>query len=157
MKLLSVTVLCLLSWASFCQSAPEAEVKATIQQFFEGFHQQDSMLILSAVSKEIKMQSVGKQQDGSFGLATTDFDTFLKSILVIPATQSFEEKILSYNIQVDGNMAHAWTPYQFWFGGSLHHCGVNSFQLYRTNDLPDGKAGTWQIIYVVDTRHNDCE
>jgi hypothetical protein len=31
--------------------------------------------------------------------------------------------------KVDGSMAHAWTPYEFYVNGKLSHKGVNAFTL----------------------------
>ena len=70
---------------------------------------------------------------------------FYISIATIPKDVVVEEKILSYNIQVDGTMAHVWTPYEFYMNGKLSHYGVNAFTLFKENEK-------WKIIYVIDTR-----
>ena len=134
---------------SLSQSSESDNVKATIERFFEGFHKQDSTIILETVIEAIQMQSIGKDKSGNSVLNTSDFKTFLNSIIAIPKDKSFKEELLDYKIQVDGNMAHAWTPYNFWYDKKLSHCGVNSFQLYKDN-------GQWKIIYLVDTRRQDC-
>ncbi len=127
------------------QNSEEKMVKKTIEAFFEAFHQQDSMAIRETVSKDIVLQTIGKDADGREVVKTDDFNHFLKSIVAIPATTKFEEKIKSFNIQIDGAMANAWTNYEFWVNDSFSHCGVNSFQLF--ND-----QGSWKIIYLIDTR-----
>ncbi|MDO6605531.1 nuclear transport factor 2 family protein [Arenibacter palladensis] len=130
------------------QNSEEKMVKKTIEAFFEAFHQQDSMAIRETVSKDIVLQTIGKDADGREVVKTDDFNHFLKSIVAIPATTKFEEKIMSYNIQIDGAMANAWTNYEFWVNDSFSHCGVNSFQLF--ND-----QGSWKIIYLIDTRRKE--
>ena len=75
---------------------------------------------------------------------------FITSILSIPENQKFEEKLLSFDIKIDGNMANAWTPYEFWFNDQFSHCGVNSFQLIKVDNA-------WKIFFLVDTRRKDCE
>ncbi|WAC02639.1 nuclear transport factor 2 family protein [Lacinutrix neustonica] len=133
------------------QTDIETEVKQTITTFFEGFHKQDSTIIKSVIYKDVILQSIGKNRAGIIQLETQDFPKFLKSIVAIPKDQSFEEKLLRYHIQVDGNMANAWTDYTFWFNGVFSHCGVNSFQLIKENDQ-------WKIFYLVDTRRReDCD
>ena len=127
------------------------EVKQTIERFFEGFHKQDSTIIMPLMYKNLQLQSIGKNKEGVIQLTTTEASNFLKSIVSIPEDQNFEEKILSYNIQIDGNMANAWTEYEFWFNGKFSHCGVNSFQLIKEKDK-------WKIFYLVDTRRRKgCE
>ena len=97
------------------------------------------------------MQSIGKNKEGVVKLNQSDFAQFVKSIGSIPKDKTFEEKLLGFNIQVDGAMANAWTPYEFWFDGNFSHCGVNSFQLMKVKE-------DWKIIYLVDTRRReDCK
>lgn len=130
---------------SFAQDSEEAKVQKTIEAFFDGFHKQDSTLIKQVVSEGIIAQTIGNKKDGTSAMRTEDFGRFLKSIVSIPDTISFQERLLSFNIQVDGAMANAWTPYEFWYNGKFSHCGVNSFQLFK-----DGED--WKIIYLIDTR-----
>ena len=130
------------------QNREEKMVKKTIEAFFEAFHQQDSIALKKTVSKDIVLQTIGKDDNGREVVRTDKFNHFLKSIVSIPATTKFEEKIISYNIQIDGAMANAWTNYEFWVNDSFSHCGVNSFQLF--ND-----QGAWKIIYLIDTRRKE--
>ncbi|MBT8322548.1 MAG: nuclear transport factor 2 family protein, partial [Eudoraea sp.] len=75
----------------------------------------------------------------------------VEAIVSIPDTVKFEERIHSYQISIDGPMANAWTPYEFWLNDQFSHCGVNSFQL-----INDGSS--WKIIYLIDTRRReDCQ
>jgi len=96
------------------------------------------------------MQRIGKNQESSPALVNESIEDFLSSLANLPDTLQIEERLLAYHIQTDGDMAHAWTPYEFYLQGEFHHCGVNSFQLFRD---PEG----WKIIYLVDTRRvKDC-
>jgi len=48
-------------------------------------------------------------------------------------------------------MAMAWTPYAFYRGDTLSHCGVNAIHFIRRGDA-------WKVFYLVDTRQQDgCE
>lgn len=124
------------------------EVKKAVQMFFKGFHNQDSILIKSTTHSGIIMQTIGRDKKGTSVVKTLDFSDFLKSIVSIPDSTKFQEKILSYQIKVDGSMANAWTPYELWINDSLSHCGVNSFQLHKQD-------GNWKIIYLIDTRRRE--
>lgn len=127
--LLSICIICF-GLNAFAQN-PELEIRKTIEIFFDGFHQQDSIIIKQVVSEDIILQSIGKDKKGNTIIRNEDFSQFLKSIVSIPKNQKFEEKLLSFNIQIDGNMANAWISYEFWFNGEFSHCGVNSFQLVK--------------------------
>lgn len=125
-------------------SAQEAEVRKAIDTFFEGFHQQDTVKMQSVFAKEMILQSIAETKDGA-KLSVESAGQLKKSIASIPKNIKFEEKLLSYKIQVDGAMAHVWTPYEFYVNGKLSHSGVNSFQLFKDKD-------GWKIVYCIDTR-----
>lgn len=148
MRILLCILLCFCVNISSGQDSDKEAVKNTVIMFFEGFHNQDSVAIKRTTSEDIIMQTVGKDDKGVSKVKTSNFKKFLKSIVSIPDTTKFHEKILSYQIKVDGNMANAWTPYQFWINDTLSHCGVNSFQMHKQN-------GIWKIIYIIDTRRRD--
>jgi len=132
------------------QETDEQAVQKTIERFFTGFHKQDSMIIRSTVADGIIMQTIGQDADGSKKVKTEIFDRFIQSIVRIPDTTKFQERLMGFTIKVDGAMANAWTPYEFWVNDAFSHCGVNSFQLFK-----DG--GKWEIIYLIDTRRKeDC-
>lgn len=126
-------------------SNPEIEVKKTIDTFFEGFHKGDTILMKSVLSDKIVLQTAVKDRQGKDKLLTEELKELTLAIGNRPADQKWDERLLDYKIQVDGNMAHAWTPYEFWFNGQFSHCGVNSFQLFQED-------GDWKIIYLIDTR-----
>jgi hypothetical protein len=125
-------------------NAQKEQVQKTIETFFEGFHAKDTVKIKSTCSSTMILQSISENTKGN-KLSDEKPAAFYKSIASIPADIKFEERILSYNIQVDGSMAHVWTPYEFYVNGKLSHKGVNAFTLYF-----DGT--TWKIIHVIDTR-----
>jgi len=133
------------------QDSEKDAVQKTIEAFFEGFHQQDSVAIKETVANEVILQTIAKDSLGKDYVRTEDFSKFIKNIVSIPETTKFQETIKSYSIQVDGPMANAWTAYEFHVNDNFSHCGVNSFQLVKQED-------TWKIIYLIDTRRKEgCE
>ncbi|PNQ72750.1 3-methyl-2-oxobutanoate hydroxymethyltransferase [Hanstruepera neustonica] len=135
----------LLSSTMMAQESAELDAEQTIKTFFEGFHKGDTTLMKSVMMDKVLMQTVYKTQEGKDVLVTDEPGKLITAVATRPADQKWEEKILGYSVQVDGNMANVWTPYEFWFNGNFSHCGVNSFQLFHDN-------GTWKIIYLIDTR-----
>lgn len=137
--------------AIHAQSELDHEVKQSILTFFEGFHKQDTTIIKSVAGEGMVLQTIGTDQQGNSRLRTDSFEHFLTSLISIPDSLEFREELLDFKIQIDGPMAHAWTPYRFWIDQQLSHCGVNSFQLFN-----DGTR--WRIIYLADTRRKEaCE
>lgn len=53
------------------------------------------------------------------------------------------ESIHDHTILIDSDIAMAWTPYEFFMNGVLHHLGTNIFTLLRRN-------GRWLISGVAD-------
>ena len=141
MKIVYLILLFLISHFTIAQ---EKEIQQTIETFFEAFHQRDSVKLQSVCSENLVLHSISESGNGT-KLSVEKASNFYKSIASIPLTMKFEEKILSYNIQVDGAMAHAWTPYEFYVNGKLSHSGVNSFQLFKENEV-------WKVVYILDTR-----
>jgi len=125
-------------------TAQDAEVKKSIDVFFEGMHAADTLKIKSVCADTMILQSISEGKKGT-KLNTESASEFFKSIATIPNGMKIEERLLDYKIQTDGAMAHVWTPYEFYINGKLSHKGVNSFQLFKDN-------GTWKIIYIADTR-----
>jgi len=130
------------------QKSEEEQVKATIIEFFDAFHKQDTVKLKAMAKAEITLQSIAVNKEGKTVLQESEYANFVRSIASIPKDRTFEEKLLSFSIQVDGKMANAWTPYEFWHNGNFSHCGVNSFQLIKED-------ATWKILYLVDTRRRE--
>jgi len=149
MKTLSTVIFCLISLTISAQKTEEIAIQKTIEAFFKGFHEQDSLKIKQTVMPDVLMQTIAKDEAGKPLVKTEEFSKFLKSIVSIPETTKFEELINDYSIQIDGPMANAWTSYTFNIDNTFHHCGVNSFQLVK-----DDLTG-WQIIYIIDTRRTE--
>lgn len=139
-KIILLTVL----FFSLYSQAQNAEIQNAIETFFEGFHAKDTLKLQSVCSEKIILQSI---MEGSKGNKLTNETSkeFYKSIATIPNDMKFEEKIMSFSIQIDGTMAHAWTPYEFYINGKLSHKGVNSFTLFKEKEV-------WKIIYLIDTK-----
>lgn len=150
MKLPLFFIFGLMNLVALAQTEEEIQVKQNIIEFFDAFHAKDSIAMKKTVYPSILLQTIGVNNEGKSVLKTENFEDLVKSIISIPDSTNFEERILSYSIQIDGNMANAWTPYEFWINDKFHHCGVNSFQLFR-------EENAWKIIYLIDTRRKiDC-
>lgn len=134
---------------SFSQNSfSEEEAKKLIDTFFEGFHKRDTLLIKSVMVENLPNQTVFTTKEGSPKVIEGNMTEFLKATANRPADQIWEEKLLDYKVQIDGNLAHVWTPYEFWFNGTFSHCGANAFTLANT------ETG-WKIVYLIDSRRRE--
>jgi hypothetical protein len=133
------------------QNHAQEEVRTTIETFFEGFHKGDTTLMKSVMTDKLITQTAFKNKEGKDILITEEASKLIKAVATRPVDQKWEERLLDFKIQVDGNMANAWVPYAFWYNDAFSHCGVNSFQLFHDN-------GQWKITYLIDTRRKeDCQ
>jgi ketosteroid isomerase-like protein len=142
-----IVVLIVLFTSAYSQ-AQNQEIQNVIETFFEAFHAKDTLKLKVLCDETMILQSINENIKGA-KLSNEKPAAFFKSIASIPAELKFHEKILSYSIQVDGSMAHAWTPYEFFVNGKLSHKGVNAFTLFK-KDTPE-KSG-WKIVHLIDTR-----
>ncbi len=126
-------------------NAQKKEVQKAIEIFFEGFHQKDSVKIKTVCADKMILHSISESSIKGNKLSNESAAEFYKSIATILSSMKFQEKILSYNIQIDGTMAHVWAPYEFYLNDKLSHTGVNTFTLFKEKD-------SWKIIYLIDTR-----
>jgi ketosteroid isomerase-like protein len=124
--------------------AQNQEIQKVIETFFEAFHAKDTLKLKVLCDETMILQSISENTKGT-KLSNEKPAAFFKSVASIPAEVNFQEKILSYSIQIDGSMAHAWTPYEFYVNGKLSHKGVNAFTLFM-------KDNTWKIVHLIDTR-----
>jgi hypothetical protein len=122
----------------------ETAVKQVINNLFTGMKQSDTAMIRAAFSGEPILQTIARSREGQNMVRTEPLDSFLVSISH-PHTEIYDERISFGTIKIDGDLAIVWTPYKFYLGDQFSHCGVNSFQLVRLNNL-------WKIQYLIDTR-----
>ncbi|MBW3571653.1 MAG: DUF1311 domain-containing protein [Gemmatimonadetes bacterium] len=61
------------------------------------------------------------------------------------------ERMWDPQVQVDGDLATLWAPYDFHLGERFSHCGIDAFQFVR-------EGGAWKMISVTFTRRTTgCE
>jgi Putative lumazine-binding len=126
-------------------SFSEANAREIIDTFFEGFHKGDTLLMKSVMSNDLIMQTTFTDKEGNHRITRGTSEGLLNAIADRPEDQKWDERLLDYKIQIDGNLAHVWTPYEFWFNDSFSHCGANAFTLAKTDD-------GWKIIHLIDSR-----
>ena len=141
MKKILIIAIVLVSNLIFAQ---EKTPKVIVEDFFIAFHTKDTVALRELCHPEIVLRTVANTKEG-YKLEAENFDDFLKSIATIPANLKIVEKLIDYKVEIDGNLAHVWTPYEFYVNDKLSHIGANAFTLYNDN-------GKWQIIHLIDTR-----
>lgn len=127
----------------FSQNQEELSIQKTINQLFQGMKNADSIAIKNVFSENAILQTINSKSE----VHSEDFRKFAKSVSNFKKGD-LNEKIFFESIKIDGILASVWTPYQFFFQGKFLHCGVNSFQLVKQNEV-------WKIQYLIDTRRKE--
>lgn len=123
-------------------------IRQVIDQIFDGMRKTDSTLVRSALGSGCFLKTVVRNKEGVVVLQEEAIDNFVKSVGTPRPGTTLDERLLSYTILIDGDMATAWTPYEFYVNDRFNHCGVDAFTLMRT-------AEGWRIIGIVDTRRKE--
>lgn len=145
-----LTFLCVFATAvTFAQSDfTEADAKQVIDTFFEGFHKADTLKMRSVLMKEVTLQTAFTDKDGLAKVNDGSMTNLLTAIANRGEDQKWDERLLDYKVQIDGNLAQVWTPYQFWFNDNFSHCGANAFTLVKTDN-------GWKMLHLIDSRRKD--
>jgi len=133
--------------ASGQQAFTEREAREVVDTFFKGFHKGDTLLMSQVMVRDMAMQTVLDKDGKPMVNDGTGFQ-LLAAVANRKPDQKWDERLLDYKVRIDGNLAHVWTPYEFWFNDKFIHCGANSFTLAKT---PSG----WKIVHLIDSRRQE--
>ncbi|MGB2257795.1 MAG: nuclear transport factor 2 family protein [Flavobacteriaceae bacterium] len=133
---------------SYGQDIQKEKLKTVVKTFFEGFHNKDSLLIASVIDRSFHVNSTSFKEDNGI-LQNMSRDNFISTVISRPESPVWKEKLLSFNIKIDGPLANVWVDYEFWLDDKLSHCGVNSIHLLK-------KKSGWKIFNITDSRRIDC-
>jgi len=144
----NISIIACLFFISFTAKAQSAEdsVKAAINKLFTAMKNGDSNALLESFTDSAILQTV-LEKDGNVSVQTEDIKEFADFVGKQKQGDA-DERITFDVVKINGALAVAWTPYQFYYKGQFSHCGVDSYQLVRTN-------GEWKIQYIIDTRRKE--
>jgi hypothetical protein len=146
-------ILLLLMAGNVCSShaqKTEDSVKTVVNNLFIAMKTSDGALLKSCFSDSAILQTIGRNKEGKTMIRNEQLDEFI-SLVNKENKGALDERIVFDAIRFDGPLAMVWTPYSFYYNDKFSHCGVNSFQLVRTED-------GWKIQYLIDTRRRtDCK
>ncbi|WP_232825973.1 hypothetical protein [Chitinophaga alhagiae] len=109
----------------------------------------DSAMVKDIFDENAIMQTVVMAPNEGVIVRSASIQKFVTAVGT-PHTDVWDERITFDKVLIDGPLASVWTPYRFYLGDRFSHCGVNSFQLCKSEK-------GWKIIYLVDTRRKeDC-
>lgn len=131
----------------FAQQTEEQAIKGTIDTLFIALQQGDSSLARTCFDSSARLQTaLINPVTGNTKLQNESLSAFLQQVASIKKSdRKLEERIISYDINIDLPLASVWAIYEFYVDGKLSHKGVDAFQLFKSKD-------GWKIIQICDTR-----
>lgn len=123
-------------------AADREAILAPLQALFDALETGDADLLRSVVAPGVLMSFV-ETRDGATTRATVTLDQLAERITSSPVP--LIERMWDPVVVVEGDLAMIWTPYDFYAGEELSHCGVDAATLLR------GDAG-WTIVGLSWTR-----
>ena len=147
MKKLSLLFILISVLPTFAQT-DEEQIKTSINQVFDGMRKNDTILVREVLHPSCFLKSIAKTKTGEVKLQEDPISGWLKQIGTKREGVVLDERLTSYDIKIDGEMAMAWTPYEFYINDKFNHCGVNMFTMMKTDE-------GWKIIGILDTRRKE--
>src|SRR5262245_51995684 len=136
---------CIRGVAAQAADKDKVDVQAVVARMFEGMREADSTKVRSVMDLGARFAGV-RTRDGKTTVSYDAVDGWLSGIA--RSNKQWDERIFDTEVRVDGNIASVWTRYNFYLNGALRHCGVDSFELLRT------EAG-WKITQLSDTESRE--
>jgi hypothetical protein len=127
-------------------SDDRAAVLAVVRRLFDGMRAGDS----AAVRAQFHPRAILWSALVRNGVPEARFDSvsaFARAVGT-PHPDVWDERISNEVVQVDGALASVWVDYSFYTGSRFSHCGVDAFQLARS------ESG-WKIVSLADTRRRE--
>lgn len=128
----------------------ETQTVAVVRGLFDAMRSADSARVRAAFHPEFEWMVSSGERDGSSEVRFASVERFA-GLVGRSAPGSLDERIGAPAVHIYGSLATVVTPYSLYLNGQLSHCGVNVFQLARTDD-------GWRIVGLADTRRREgCE
>ncbi|MDZ7778431.1 MAG: hypothetical protein U5R14_00650 [Gemmatimonadota bacterium] len=129
--------------AAYRPSASERQaILAPLQTLFDALEAGDGEMLRSVVAPGTPL-SFAESTDGESEVRTTTLDDLADNVASSPVT--LVERMWDPVVLVHGPLAQVWTPYDFYRGDELSHCGIDAATLLRDED-------GWTIVGLSWTR-----
>lgn len=123
-------------------SAEKAAAGDVVTKLFVAMNRADADGIRSAFSSgDSQIVAIRRSKEGKSSSHSLSAETFSKAFT---KPGSAVELMYALRVEVDGDWAMVWGRYVFYSEGKLSHCGINQFNLLRTD------AG-WKIVNAAST------
>ena len=134
-------------------------VLATVQAIFDALAEGDGATLRRVMHPQVLMHSVERSADGTRTVSTSTLEELI--VRVEGSEAVLTERMFDPEVRISGDLAMVWTPYDFYVGDQLSHCGADALILARDagTEARDAETGAWQIVSLSWTRLQppECE
>ncbi len=120
------------------------EVLAVVQRLFDAMRTKDTAAMRQVFDSQAVLVGMRPGKDGApphvQRLTAAEFAAFVAR----DQRPEWTERAFNPEVRVSGTLATVWAEYDFHFGQTFSHCGVDSVQLLKTAD-------GWRIMSIADT------
>jgi hypothetical protein len=128
---LSIFIAVLLASAAFGQKTDDkAAALGVVNKLFDEMLAANAAGILATGTPENQLVAIQKGRDGKKRVSVIGGEAFTK---FFTKPGSAKEVMYAPNVEVNGDWAMVWGRYVFFADGKLSHCGINQFNLVRTD------------------------
>lgn len=120
------------SAASRERTADQIAVLTAVERFFETMTDKDAIGARAVLDPEGDFVSVRWTDAGEAVVRRTSNRDYLQSLPGETATNL--ERVWDSDVRIHGPIAVVWTPYDFHIDGTFSHCGMDVFNLLRTDE-----------------------
>ena len=124
--------------------AEREAILAAVQGIFDALATGDGEILREIMHPDVLMHSVERAADGTRSSSTSTRDELIARLE--SSEQVLTERMWDAEVRVSGDLAMVWTPYDFYVGDELSHCGADALLLTRNDDE------SWKIIALSWTR-----
>ena len=124
-------------------TSEEKAVLATVQRLFDAMRAKDTAAFRTIFEPNATLVGMRMRQTGEQVVQVLPWDRFA-AFMAADQRGPWIERAWSPEVRVRGTLATVWAEYDFHFGQTPSHCGVDAVQLLKT---PSG----WRIVSIADT------
>jgi hypothetical protein len=125
-----VTIIALSIWAFAQKADDKAAVLSLVNKLFDEMAAANATGILATGTAENQLVAVQKMKDGKTRISAINGEQFTKFFTKPGAVK---EVMYAPKVEVSGDWAMVWGRYVFFANEKLSHCGINQFNLVRTD------------------------
>ena len=128
------------------ESAERNDVLKTVQAFFDTMTAQDIEGARQVLQEQGRFHAM-RLRDGKPDVRAFSNEEYFADLKA--SKRKMQERIWNPEVRISGLIATVWAPYDFWIDGKFSHCGVDQFDLIKTE-------GGWKIAGGVYTLESKC-